>query len=95
MTALAEAKIKEVDTFIREALETALERGALPGERVIVKQTARSRHFDEGTTVEVLSASADRGRRVLKARPPRSGILWRLKPNPVRAEPVEAFHSTQ
>ena len=33
MTALAEAKIKEVDTFIREALETALERGALPGER--------------------------------------------------------------
>ncbi len=34
--------------------------GALPGERVMVKQTARSRHFDEGTTVEVLSASADR-----------------------------------
>ena len=33
MTALAEAKIKEVDTFIREALEAALERGALPGER--------------------------------------------------------------
>ncbi|MBH1993308.1 MAG: NAD-glutamate dehydrogenase, partial [Sphingomonadaceae bacterium] len=33
MTALAEAKTKEVDTFIREALEAALARGALPGER--------------------------------------------------------------
>ncbi|ASY44880.1 MAG: NAD-glutamate dehydrogenase [Pseudomonadota bacterium] len=33
MTALADANIKEVDKFIREALETALERGALPGER--------------------------------------------------------------
>lgn len=34
--------------------------GALPGERVMVKQTAKSRHFDEATTVEVLSASTDR-----------------------------------
>ncbi len=34
--------------------------GALPGERVMAKQTARSRHFDEATTVEVLSASPDR-----------------------------------
>ena len=33
MTALADANIKEVDKFIREALEAALERGALPGER--------------------------------------------------------------
>ncbi|HUD91605.1 NAD-glutamate dehydrogenase [Sphingobium sp.] len=33
MTAPAETKIKEVDTFIREALEAALARGALPGER--------------------------------------------------------------
>lgn len=34
--------------------------GALPGERVMAKQTAKSRHFDEATTVEVLSASPDR-----------------------------------
>ncbi|MCI4588695.1 NAD-glutamate dehydrogenase [Sphingobium sp. BYY-5] len=33
MTAPADTKIKEVDTFIREALEAALARGALPGER--------------------------------------------------------------
>ena len=33
MTTLADAKTKEVDTGIREALETALARGALPGER--------------------------------------------------------------
>ncbi|OAN55400.1 NAD-glutamate dehydrogenase [Sphingobium sp. TCM1] len=33
MTALADTKIKEVDTFIREALEEALARSALPGER--------------------------------------------------------------
>ena len=32
MTALAEPKIKEVDTSIREALEAALAKGALPGE---------------------------------------------------------------
>ncbi len=34
--------------------------GALPGERVMAKQTARSRHFDEATTVEVVAASPDR-----------------------------------
>jgi 23S rRNA (uracil1939-C5)-methyltransferase len=34
--------------------------GALPGERVMAKQTAKSRHFDEAATVEVLSASPDR-----------------------------------
>jgi 23S rRNA (uracil1939-C5)-methyltransferase len=34
--------------------------GALPGERVMAKQTARSRHFDEATTVQVLHASDDR-----------------------------------
>ncbi|WP_457095804.1 23S rRNA (uracil(1939)-C(5))-methyltransferase RlmD [Lysobacter sp. P5_B9] len=34
--------------------------GALPGERVVAKQTSRSRHFDEATTLEVLRASQDR-----------------------------------
>ncbi|MGH8032613.1 MAG: 23S rRNA (uracil(1939)-C(5))-methyltransferase RlmD [Luteimonas sp.] len=34
--------------------------GALLGERVMAKQTARSRHFDEAETVEVLQASPDR-----------------------------------
>ena len=34
--------------------------GALPGERVMAKQTAKSRHFDEATTLEVLQASPDR-----------------------------------
>jgi 23S rRNA (uracil1939-C5)-methyltransferase len=34
--------------------------GALPGERVMAVQTAKSRHFDEAKTVEVLSASPDR-----------------------------------
>jgi 23S rRNA (uracil1939-C5)-methyltransferase len=34
--------------------------GALPGERVMAKRTARSRHFDEATTLEVLQASPDR-----------------------------------
>ena len=34
--------------------------GALPGERVMVQQTARSRSFDEAKTLEVLEASADR-----------------------------------
>src|SRR5690606_33195776 len=33
---------------------------ALPGERVVVRQTARSRSFDEATTLEVLQASPDR-----------------------------------
>ncbi|WP_242108098.1 23S rRNA (uracil(1939)-C(5))-methyltransferase RlmD [Luteimonas aquatica] len=34
--------------------------GALPGERVMARQTARSRHFDEAATLEVLQASPDR-----------------------------------
>jgi len=34
--------------------------GALPGERVMVKQTSRSRSFDEAVTLEVLEAAADR-----------------------------------
>ncbi len=34
--------------------------GALPGEQVSVQQTARSRHFDEAKTLEVLMASPDR-----------------------------------
>lgn len=33
---------------------------ALPGERVVVRQTARSRSFDEAATLEVLQASPDR-----------------------------------
>lgn len=40
--------------------KTVFVAGALPGERVMVKQTAKSRHFDEGMTVEVLTASPDR-----------------------------------
>lgn len=44
--------------------------GALPGERVMAKQTAKSRHFDEATTVEVLSASPDR----VPARCPHFGV---------------------
>lgn len=34
--------------------------GALPGEKVMAKQTARSRSFDEATTLEVLERSPDR-----------------------------------
>jgi 23S rRNA (uracil1939-C5)-methyltransferase len=34
--------------------------GALPGERVMAQHTAKSRHFDEARTVEVLQASPDR-----------------------------------
>jgi 23S rRNA (uracil1939-C5)-methyltransferase len=34
--------------------------GALPGEVVMAEQTARSRHFDEARTVEVLQASPQR-----------------------------------
>lgn len=43
-----------------QAGKTIFVAGALPGERVMAKQTAKSRHFDEATTVEVLSPSADR-----------------------------------
>jgi 23S rRNA (uracil1939-C5)-methyltransferase len=35
-------------------------RGALPGERVRARQTARHRHYDEANTLEVLQASPDR-----------------------------------
>ena len=34
--------------------------GALPGERVSARLTDRRRHFDEGETIEILEASADR-----------------------------------
>lgn len=34
--------------------------GALPGERVRVRQTGRNKQFDEGETLEVLQASVDR-----------------------------------
>ena len=40
--------------------KTVFVAGALPGERVTARQTARSRHFDEAETVEVLQASPDR-----------------------------------
>ena len=38
----------------------SLRRGALPGEVVMAEQTARSRHFDEARTLEVLQASPQR-----------------------------------
>ncbi len=44
----------------REGGKTVFVAGALPGETVMAKQTARSRSFDEAVTVEVLTASADR-----------------------------------
>ncbi|HEX5755978.1 MAG TPA: TRAM domain-containing protein, partial [Arenimonas sp.] len=34
--------------------------GALPGERVLAKQTGRNRHFDEAQMLQVLEASPDR-----------------------------------
>jgi 23S rRNA (uracil1939-C5)-methyltransferase len=40
--------------------KTVFVAGALPGERVRVQQTSRSRSFDEAKTLEVLQASADR-----------------------------------
>ena len=40
--------------------KTVFVAGALPGETVVVQQTARSRHFDEAKTLEVLGASPDR-----------------------------------
>src|SRR5690606_2669224 len=45
----------------REGGKTVFVADALPGERVLVRQTARSRSFDEATTLEVLQASPDRG----------------------------------
>jgi 23S rRNA (uracil1939-C5)-methyltransferase len=44
----------------REGGKTVFVAGALPGETVMAKQTARSRSFDEAVTVEVLTASVDR-----------------------------------
>ena len=43
-----------------QAGKTVFVTGALPGETVSVQQTARSRHFDEARTLEVLQPSADR-----------------------------------
>ncbi len=40
--------------------KTVFVAGALPGESVSVQQTARSRHFDEAKTLDVLTASPDR-----------------------------------
>ena len=40
--------------------KTVFVSGALPGETVSVQQTARSRHFDEARTLEVIEASPDR-----------------------------------
>jgi len=44
----------------RDDGKTVFVTGSLPGERVVVQQTSRSRNFDEGMTLEVLSASPDR-----------------------------------
>ncbi|WP_202839916.1 23S rRNA (uracil(1939)-C(5))-methyltransferase RlmD [Luteimonas saliphila] len=40
--------------------KTVFVAGALPGERVLAKQVARSRHFDEADTLQVLEASPER-----------------------------------
>ena len=40
--------------------KTVFVSGALPGETVSVQQTARSRHFDEAKTLQVIEASQDR-----------------------------------
>lgn len=44
----------------RESGKTVFVAGALPGETVMAKQTARSRSFDEAVTLDVLVASPDR-----------------------------------
>ncbi|MDN5782969.1 MAG: 23S rRNA (uracil(1939)-C(5))-methyltransferase RlmD [Luteimonas sp.] len=44
----------------RDSGKTVFIAGALPGERVMARQTARSRSFDEAATLEVLEASPDR-----------------------------------
>jgi 23S rRNA (uracil1939-C5)-methyltransferase len=44
----------------RDNGKTVFIAGALPGEQVLAKQTARSRSFDEAVTLEVLEASPDR-----------------------------------
>lgn len=43
-----------------QAGKTVFVAGALPGETVSVQQTARSKHFDEARTLDVLEASKDR-----------------------------------
>ena len=43
-----------------QAGKTVFVSGALPGETVSVQQTARSRHFDEAKSLEVIAASPDR-----------------------------------
>ena len=43
-----------------QAGKAILVAGALPGERVLARQTGRSRQFDEAETVEVLQASPER-----------------------------------
>jgi len=45
---------------LRDSGKTVFIAGALPGERVMAKQTARSRSCDEAVTLEVLDASPDR-----------------------------------
>ncbi|MCP1470564.1 glutamate dehydrogenase [Sphingobium sp. OAS761] len=62
MTVLTDSKIKEVDTFIREAMETALERGALPGER-------------EGFDAAALTAAAAFLGRTASARAPGEAVI--------------------
>lgn len=44
----------------REGGKTVFVAGALPGERVLARQTRRSRSFDDAVTLEVLEASPDR-----------------------------------
>ncbi|MDH5824466.1 23S rRNA (uracil(1939)-C(5))-methyltransferase RlmD [Luteimonas sp. RD2P54] len=44
----------------RDGGKTVFVAGALPGERVLARQTRRSRSFDEAATLEVLRASPDR-----------------------------------
>jgi len=44
----------------RDNDKTVFVAGALPGERVLVRQTTRSRQFDEGIAIEVMRASPDR-----------------------------------
>ena len=44
----------------QHAGKTVFVTGALPGERVLVQQTSRSRHFDEARTLQVVQASSDR-----------------------------------
>lgn len=45
---------------VRDNGKTVFIAGALPGEQVLAKQTARSRSFDEAVTLEVLEPSPDR-----------------------------------